>query len=103
MVSFSGIASGIDTTSLIKAVLDRQRATRITPLENKRAADQEANSTFTELKALLDKLSDSAQGFRSLNGGAVAKQATSSDETVSSVAASNAAASGTYNISVSHR
>jgi flagellar hook-associated protein 2 len=103
VVSFSGIASGIDTASLIKAVLDQQRATRIAPLENKRTAYQEANSSFSELKSLLDKLSDSAQGFRSLNGGAVAKQGTSSDETVSSVAASNAAASGTYNISVTQR
>jgi flagellar hook-associated protein 2 len=102
-INFSGIASGIDTSSLIKSILDQQRSSRIKPLEDKRSAFQDANSSFTELKSLLDKLSDSAQTFRSISGGAVAKQGTSSDETVASVSASNAAASGTYNISVTQR
>jgi flagellar hook-associated protein 2 len=102
-INFSGIASGIDTSSLIKSILDQQRSSRIAPLEDKRTAFQDANSSFSELKSLLNKLSDSAQTFRSINGGAIAKQGTSSDETVASVSASNAATSGTYNLSVTQR
>ncbi len=103
LINFSGIASGIDTAGLIKAYLDQQRASRITPLETRRTEYQDTNDSFSQLKTLLNNLSDAAQQFRSLNGGGIRKQSTSSDETVITAEASNSAQNGTYNLTVTQR
>jgi flagellar hook-associated protein 2 len=101
LINFSGIASGIDSSSLIKALLERERATRIKPLEDKIATYQDSNTAFSKLKSLLSTLSSAADKFRALRGGAVAKSASTSDETVASASASNAASPGAYTVSVS--
>jgi flagellar hook-associated protein 2 len=102
-INFSGIASGIDTTTLIKSILDQQRATRIKPLEDKRTSLSEVNSSLGELKSLLRTLSDKAQNFRGINGGALTKTVVASDETIVSASASNGAGSGTYSVTVAQR
>lgn len=100
-VQFTGLASGIDSTALIKTLLDQRRRTSITPLEDKITKLKDTNNAFGELKTLLSTLKDAAYKFREVAGSAIAKSASSSDETVANVVASNAAAPGTYSLSVS--
>ncbi len=100
LISFSGIASGIDSASLIEALLDQQRQARITPLETAVTELQETNSSLEELSTLLDNLKSSVDIFRVINGGGVAKTGLSSDESILSAAASNSAQTGTYDITV---
>ena len=99
-ISFSGLASGIDSTSLIEALLGQERKARITPLEDKITQFQDTNSAFSRLKELLGNLQTAAQKFRVLNGTALVKTALSSDETIISASASNSAANGTYAVVV---
>lgn len=101
LINFSGLASGIDSMSLIDAMLGQQRSARITPLRNKISALSDTNDALGSLSSLLRKLSAAADKFRTLHGGGVAKQARSSDEMVVTASASTGAASGSYNISVS--
>lgn len=100
LISFSGLASGIDSAALIKATLDQQRAVRITPLQSKIASFQDTNGAFSKLKELLGALNTSAQSLRTVNGGAVAKSAASSDETIVTGSASSSAINGSYSINV---
>lgn len=100
LISFSGLASGIDSSALIKATLDQERAARIKPLQNKISAFQDTNDSFSKLKELLGKLNSAAQKLRTVNGGAVAKSVSSSDETVASGSSTGAASSGTYSVDV---
>ena len=101
LITFSGMASGIDSTSLIKAMLDQERKTRVDPFQTKIAAFQDTNSSLDELSSLLTKLQTAAAKFRSLNGSLLQKNASSTDETVLTASASNSASNGTYALSVS--
>ncbi len=101
LINFSGIASGIDSSSLIKALLDKERAARISPLEKKVSSLEDTNSAFGELSDLLSKLKTSSAKFRALNGSAISKSVTSSDETVATATASGAATNGQYTLTVS--
>jgi flagellar hook-associated protein 2 len=97
LINFSGIASGIDTGALIEAILDADRKVKITPLEKKVTEKTEESSKLKELKTKLSELKDLGNNFRSINGGALSKSATSSDETVLLATADNDA----FNTSVS--
>ena len=99
-VNFSGLASGIDSEALIKATSEATRSTRVTPHENKITELEDTNQAFDELKAKFTTLQDKAQAFTTLSGGAVSKQVASSDETVLTASAGNAAADGIYNVTV---
>jgi flagellar hook-associated protein 2 len=101
LVQFAGLASGIDSQSLIKALLDQQRNSRIKPLENKISDLKDTNTAFGELSSLLNKLKDTASIFRTLNGGGIAKQASSSDDSIVSASVSNSALAGSLDITVS--
>lgn len=101
LINFSGIASGIDSASLIKALLNRERAARVAPLEDRITSLEERNSVFDELTNLLEKLKSAADGFRSINGSVLAKNATSADETKVTALAENSATNGTYSVTVS--
>lgn len=100
LINFAGLASGIDSTALIDAVLEQQRAARIAPLETKLTELEDRNTALDELKTLLTDLKSSAEGFRLVNGGALSKTVLSSDETVLTASASNAASPGTYSFTV---
>lgn len=99
-VNFSGLASGIDFESLIKATSDATRAQRVLPSQKKVQDITDTNSALSELKTKLTTLQSKAKAFASINGGALAKQATTSDETVITASASNAAPNGQYSITV---
>lgn len=102
-ISFSGIASGLDTSSLIQSLLDQQRSVRVKPLETKVSGLKDSNTALSELKSLLNKLSDASQTFRAISGGAIRKNASTSDETVLGASASNSAQSGTHSVTVTQR
>ena len=101
LVNFSGIASGIDSSSLIKALLDQQRKARIDPLDTKISAYKDTNSSFDELSSLLEKLKTATDKFRVINGSVLNKFSISSDETVATASASNSATNGSYTLNVS--
>ena len=100
-VTFSGMASGIDSAALIDAVSEASRKQRVTPNQTKIEELGATDDSLTELKTKLGALKTVLAGFSTLNGGGVARQAVSSDESVLSAAASNSAASGTYSVNVS--
>lgn len=101
-ITFSGIASaGIDTSSLIKAILDQERTARVQPLEDKVSALEDTNSAFSQLKSKLNTLAGLASKFRAINGGGLSKTAASSNESVLSASAASGAAPGNYAITVS--
>ncbi|MCB0321585.1 MAG: flagellar filament capping protein FliD, partial [Bdellovibrionales bacterium] len=101
LITFSGLASGIDSSALIEATLEQQRAIRIAPFEREIEEKQATNDAFSTLKTLLEELSSTVQPFRYLNGGAIAKTVLSSDDSVISATASNSAEAGTYSLTVS--
>lgn len=100
LINFSGIASGIDSSALIQALIDQQTKARITPLEDKISAFQETNSSLKQLKELLGKLKSAASTFNTLSGSGVVKYGASTDETVLTATASNSASNGTYDVTV---
>jgi flagellar hook-associated protein 2 len=103
LVNFAGIASGIDTTGIIKATSDATRAARVNPLEKQVSELTETNAAYSELKTKLTELQSITLNFATINGGAVSKTGASTDETVATASASNAAANGSYSINVISR
>lgn len=101
LINFSGIASGIDSSALIKAILDQEKSVRISPLQTKVQSYTDTNSAFSKLKELLNKLNTAAQKFRAVNGSVLAKSASSSDETIATATANGSASNGSYSINVS--
>lgn len=99
-ITFSGLASGIDSTALIKSLLDQKRKASIDPLASKISSLEETNSSFEKLSELLESLKSSAYKFRQVSGGILAKTLTSSDETNVTGSASNSASNGSYQINV---
>ena len=100
VINFSGLASGIDSSSLIKALLDQQRSARITPLQNQVVQYQDTNTAFSGLGEKLAALNTAVQKMRTLHGGVLAKNATSSSEAVATASAANNASNGTYSLTV---
>lgn len=100
LVNFSGLASGIDSEALIAAVREAEEA-RIAPQRETIEKLEDTNAAFEEYKSKLKALSDAAQTFRTLNGGAVRKSGTSSDESTLTVSADNEAVPTSYSATVS--
>ena len=62
-VTFSGLASGIDSSALIESLIAQQRKARVTPLENKISKYQDTKDSLTELKSLLNNF-DISKSFQ---------------------------------------
>jgi flagellar hook-associated protein 2 len=103
LVNFSGIASGIDSSSLIDSILQQKRKLKITPLKEQQTTTQETTDTMKELKKALNDLKDKADKFRVLNGGGVKTGIVSSDESVLTGKPISSLSSGTYSMTVSQR
>lgn len=99
-VSFSGIASGIDTDALIDASISAKRQQRITPLEDKISEAEDESAAITTLKEKLLSLKDKLAKYNTLSGGTVQKESFSTDELVASAVVSNNANLGSYDIKV---
>ncbi len=94
-ISFSGIASGLDTDSIIKA-LTQARQSSITPIENKVKANEDKIDALEELNTKLLKFRDTLDAFKSSSGTAIQKKATSSKtEAVTASLTGNALPSST--------
>ncbi len=97
-ISFSGLGSGIDTASIVNALMRIERLpidrinTQKTELGRKQGVVQEING-------LLTKLRDAAGDMYKL-GALQGKTATSADPTVATANVGSAAPSGTYNVVV---
>lgn len=90
-----------DSNSLIDAILSQQRKAQVNPLKRQVTELEDTNTSYGELSSLLSKLQGVAGKFRVLNGSALSKTASSSNEAVSTALAGNAALNGTYALSVS--
>jgi flagellar hook-associated protein 2 len=99
LINFSGIASGIDTEGLVKATSDATRSSRVKPLQTKVDDFTETNDALDELKTLLKTVQTKARDLSTILGGPLQKLATTSDETVLTASATNAATNGTYSLS----
>lgn len=99
-ISFSGIASGIDSSALIKSLLDQERNVKIFPLQDQISGLTSTNEAFGKLNALLETLKTNSALFRTINGGGVSKVGSSSDDGVVTSATTNAASSGSYSLNV---
>jgi len=97
-VSFSGLASGIDTAAIVEALmkLERMPISRVEAQKTQLTAKQ---GVFQEINGLLGKLRDASAKLYDV-GALSAKQATAADATVLTPTASPSAASGTYNVTV---
>lgn len=102
-INFSGLASGIDFEALIKATSDASRATRVLPHQKKIQDITDNSNALGELKSKFATLQTKLKAFSTTSGGALAKQASSSDETLIKATASSAAPNGTYDITVATR
>lgn len=99
-LSFSGIASGIDSQAIIDSSIASARLARVTPSQKKVGELEETNTALTSLGEKLDTLRTTLQQFTSLSGGGVSKTGTSSKESVAGATASNAATNGSYDLTV---
>lgn len=100
-LSFSGIASGIDSQAIIDSSIASARLARVTPNQKKVGELEETNTALTSLGDKLDTLRTTLQQFTSLSGGGVSKTGTSSKESVVGATATNAATNGSYDVTVS--
>jgi flagellar hook-associated protein 2 len=100
LINFTGLASGIDSEALIEATSDVTRQAKVEPHEDKISELEDTNDALSELKEKLSSLKTIVDGFSTLNGGAIAKEGVSSDETVVTATASNTAYNGSYGITV---
>jgi flagellar hook-associated protein 2 len=103
LINFSGIASGIDSSALIDAVLQQKRQLRISPIKDQQATTQDTTDVMKELKTALNDLKDKVDKFRLINGGGIKTGITSSDESVLTAKSIGSLSSGTYNMTVSQR
>ncbi len=99
-LSFSGIASGIDTQAIIDSTVASARLARVTPNKTKLGELEETNTALETLGTKLDALRTTLQQFTSLAGGGVSKIGSSSKESVVGATATNAATNGSYDITV---
>lgn len=99
-VTFTGLASGIDSSSIISSILKQRRAAQIEPIEKKITELTETNSSLAKLQELLSTLKSSVDGFREVNGTVLSKSAVSSSESRVVATASNSASNGSYTVNV---
>ncbi len=99
-ITFSGLASGLDTSSLIQSILSSRRTQRIVPLETKISDTTDTSDTLSKLKELLTNLKSAANPLRTLNGSSLSKLASSSSESILTASATSAADNANYTLTV---
>ncbi|MBY0228117.1 MAG: flagellar filament capping protein FliD [Gemmataceae bacterium] len=99
-LSFSGLASGIDSASLVDRLLAVERL-KVTSLQAKQATLSNLQGTFGSLRsALADLQAKAGQLARSVAGPFEGKKATASDESLLKAAAGSTATPGQYSFKV---
>jgi flagellar hook-associated protein 2 len=97
-ITFSGLGTGIDTSSIVDKLMQLERQP-ITKLAQDRAVVVSKQSVIQELNGLVTALRDKAQALLDPEAFA-SRTATSSDSGVLTATASSAAANGSYNVEV---
>ena len=100
-LGFAGIASGIDTESLIRATSAASRRNRVTPLQQQVQELTDTNDALDSLTTRLSRLRTQVNKFNTLSGGPLEKNASTSDEAVLTAAAGRGTPSGSYVVTVS--
>lgn len=103
LINFSGLASGIDSEALISATSDASRATRVNPKKRKVIQLEATNEALAQLNTNLGSIKSILGSFTTAFGGPLAKQASTSDNTILTASASNSATNGTYEITVQQK
>lgn len=98
--SFGGIASGLDTQSLIDATINASRRTRVKPNQDRVAELESTNTALESLTEKLTALRGALNPFTTLEGGGVSKTGTSSKESVVSATAIASATNASYAVTV---
>lgn len=93
-ISFGGLASGLDSKSIISALVAVERRP-ISAMEAKKTSYNKQKSLYGDLNGLLDKLNTASKALKTTTD-FLAFKATSDDETVLKATASKTAAAGTY-------
>lgn len=97
-LTFTGLGSGIDTASIITALMRIERLP-IDHINTQKTELKQKQGVVQEINGLLGKLRDAASAMYA-PGALQAKAATSADASVATASVSPAAASGTYNVVV---
>lgn len=99
IAQFSGLASGIDSQSLIDALIAAKQQKN--DIRKKNITDIEAESeALVEFKTKLQGFSDLLEKFRTINGGGIAKKGASIDPSIATAAASSTAVNASYSLTV---
>ncbi len=98
-ISFTGLGSGIDMASIVQALIDTERQSRIGPFEDWRTEWASKTSALQELNIKLASLHTAVKAIDRPNEFLV-KSATSSDEDVITATAGSSALSGSYSIEI---
>lgn len=98
LVNFTGLASGIDTGSIVDALVNQARAP-INRLQDKKSDLNSQKSIFNRIDGKLDSLADVLDDLRQ-SSGLTRFSASSSDEAVARVAAGTGASAGRFALEV---
>jgi flagellar hook-associated protein 2 len=99
-LTFTGLASGIDTNAIIQQLVAVQQK-QVTNLQNQQSTITNQETTFKSIEAdLLDLQSQASSLSQSINGVFDARSVTSSDQTIATGAASSDATPGVYSFRV---
>lgn len=98
-VSFSGLASGIDSEALIKATLDARRLAN-RPLERQIESNRAENKALQEFNTKLISVGDALKEFMTIAGGGLTKSGNSSFPDAVGISVSNSAPTASYNVTV---
>ena len=98
-ISFSGLASGIDSDSIIKSILDSKRLA-YAPIKAKATANDSEVTALQAFNTKLLALNDTVTDFMTLSGSAISKTASSSNEDAvsASVSGGSTVTSTTVNV-----
>ncbi len=100
IIQFGGVASGLNTSSIISALMDIEKQPLL-QMQSRQAALQSEQTAYTTVQATLNDLLAKAQAF-TVTGAGSGRSATSSDPSILTATASNDAVAGQYQVSVDH-
>ncbi len=102
LISFGGLASGIQSKEIIEAISMATRRQRVEPNLQKISRLKDTNAALGEFKGMLSKFQGLSFALGTLSGGAIPKLATSSNEQFVTASASNSALNGSYDLNVTN-
>lgn len=97
-INFSGLGSGLDTKSIVSALVNVSRGP-INQLNRQKGNYQVHKSSFEQIKGLMESLKTAAEGFDSITE-IQSFKTTSSDETVATISAEGNALQGNFSMVV---